>query len=254
MSCTSSILSYKKFYDVVMSAPGLPWSAKAVFVRLADSAKAGFRQIRGQQLQKDIGISRASVTRALSLLRSLNIIRTEQTQHALSFQIAEEKLWKTIFQGAQNEHPQGAQNEHPGGCPSIIKKDLTKKKRSIVVPAALNIPSVARERPHAAAAAAAQKPPRKPPQRITDWTPYSQEHVSDFRLMLDYWGRTCHLPPVDDRMLRDLMDLTNGAPGPDVHKVLKVLHGRGRLNNVQSWGFFPMILGSNFKARAAGNL
>jgi hypothetical protein len=79
----------------------------------------------------------------------------------------------------------------------------------------------------------------------------SGELVEDWRLMLNYWGRTCHLPPVDDRMLGRLMDLAAGAPAPNVHEILKDLFRRDRLHDVRSWGLFPVLLEPWFERQAA---
>jgi hypothetical protein len=108
--------------------------------------------------------------------------------------------------------------------------------------------------PPNAAAAAKKKDPRKPPAQavMVDWSAYDPDLIQDWRLMLDYWGRSCKLPPVDDGMLHQLLDLTKGAAAPAIHEMLKQLFRRGRLDDVRSWGLFPLLLARSRSTVASG--
>ena len=131
----------------------------------------------------------------------------------------------------------------PSPSPSPTKRAAAEKSSGVVAP----------RKPNTAAAAAKQNA-RKPAasEKPENWSPYTAAFVDDWRQMLNWHARLCKLPPIDDYMLRGLIDLTRGASAPDVHHLLKELHHRGRFNDVRSWGYFPVLLRQFFEpSRAA---
>lgn len=91
---------------------------------------------------------------------------------------------------------------------------------------------------------------RKPPARETaprrpdpvDFEPYLPEDVQVVRESLNQLSPLVHLPQPDDGIVRQVLDVCRGAPGIEIHGVLRKLYLDRKLASMRSWGLIPIVL------------
>lgn len=218
-------------------------NAKLVLSALVNINRNGKCNPGREFIGKSTGLSIDQVKRSIARLTKLGLISVRQGRYCNHYLITSPDRWGELLQPGDSAPAGGAKS--PGCNNSSLYEEAYLKKKGKAAAISTASTNGASQLPNAAAA-------KKPPEAATvDWTAssYSMEEIIDWRLMLNYHGRMCRLPPVDDAMMKRLMDLT-GKSAPDVHQVLKGLQDRGRLREVRSWGLFPLVLEAWFKSRA----
>ena len=213
-------------------------NAKLVLSALVNINRNGTCTPGRQFIADATGLSTHQVKRAVVVLRERKLITTRKGQRGNSYKVAPLDTWGALL----SPNPAGADSHQRAGADShrrYKQEELTRRREASASSTASS--TVANREP---VAAAAKKPP-------TQANGYTSAEVEDWRLMLNWHGRLCQLPPVDDGMLYRLMNLTRGSPAPKVHNLLKDLL-RNRLDSVRSWGLFPLVLEPWFKNRRAG--
>jgi hypothetical protein len=56
------------------------------------------------------------------------------------------------------------------------------------------------------------------------------------------------MPPPDDSIVRQVLDVGHGARGGQIHAVLVTLWKRNKFRSMYSWGFVPVVMGQWFRA------
>jgi hypothetical protein len=68
------------------------------------------------------------------------------------------------------------------------------------------------------------------------------------RGLLTEIGRPARLPPVDDAMLRQIIEAGHGARADEICLVIRRLWQRERFRSIRSWGLVPVVVGGLFRA------
>jgi hypothetical protein len=84
-----------------------------------------------------------------------------------------------------------------------------------------------------------------------DWWPYSRDDVALIRADLDYIAREARMPPADDGLIRQVLDIGGGAGAERISEVLERLIKKRKFASMYSWGFLPLVLKPWFKTCAA---
>lgn len=84
--------------------------------------------------------------------------------------------------------------------------------------------------------------------RPVDLWPHKPEDVALVRGGLDELAEIFRMPKADDRILRQVLDCSRGAPGAQVYQALRDSYLRRKFDQIHSWALIPLVLGDWFKA------
>jgi hypothetical protein len=91
-----------------------------------------------------------------------------------------------------------------------------------------------------------ERPPRPAP--VIDWWPHKPEDVSLVRESLNALAKEVGMPPADDQIVRQVLDLGRGADGQRIHETLVMLFHKHKFRSMHSWGLLPVVIAQCFRA------
>jgi DNA-binding Lrp family transcriptional regulator len=216
----------------LLANANLSLTARILFAQLLDhrNKRTGQCNPTREKLAEELGVSVATIKRAVKELSDANLIRSKKLQYTNSYEI----------QPGQNDPVERSAGSNPTGSPG--QDDPAAPPVSLYEPIYGEPIAAAYSEVEGVRAAAArksiEKPTPKPPARAT-----SDPVFLVVREALYALAPLVRLTLPDDELVWRVIEAARGAPGDDIAAALVALYKSDQLRNMRSWGLILLKIG-----------